>query len=134
MSQELAYGKRLATSWRGALQTGMLVKTSIALGLTVLLLIVGGCSREIGTKYEPPLADRLMPGSSTFADAVRLLGKPFKTKGTLRGITWAEWWYLKDHRQRTESQNLVALFAANGTLLSIVRRHDNQPQLAPSND
>jgi len=134
MAPELAYGRRLATVRRRALQTGTLVKISLALGLCVLLLIVGGCSREIGTKYEPSLADRLVPGSSTLADAVRLLGKPFKTRGTLRGITWAEWWYLKDHPHRTESQNLVALFAANGTLLSIVRRHDNQPQLAPSND
>jgi hypothetical protein len=127
MPHDILVDGRLVAGGVGAKRTERMAKAFVAVGATLLLLAACGCSREIGTKFEPSLADRLVPGSSTLGDAVRLLGKPFKTRDTLRGITWAEWWYLKDHSQRTESQDLVALFAANGTLLSIVRRHDCRP-------
>lgn len=112
---------------RRDLQTGRLARVSLAFVLTLLLLVESGCSREIGVNFEPSLADRLVPGSSTLPDAVQLLGKPIRTRQTLRSITVAEWWYLKDRPQGTESANLVMLFSADGKLLSIVRRYENRP-------
>jgi hypothetical protein len=112
---------------RHDLQTGSLARVLLAFLLTLLLLVEGGCSREIGVNFEPSLAEGLVPGTSTLPDAVQLLGKPLRTRQTLRGITVAEWWYLKDRPQGTESANLVMLFRADGKLLSIVRRYEHRP-------
>lgn len=72
-------------------------------------------------------ADMLVPGKSTLADAIELLGPPSRTKASLSGNT-ARWRYLKDTPTGTQWSLLDIRFAADGTMVGIVKRSGSGPK------
>ena len=68
--------------------------------------------------FDPSLADQLVPGQTTLAEATQLLGAPSRVRGFGGGQTLARWSYTRFK----ESAALDVMFAKDGKMLSIVRR------------
>lgn len=93
----------------------------------MLLVLQSGCAREVGQPIDMARADILVPGKSTLADAVELLGPPSRTKASLSGNT-ARWRYLRNSPTGTQWSVLDIRFAADGTMVGIVKRSSSDPK------
>lgn len=106
-----------------------LLRTSVALAACLSLLAIAACSREIGRDFSLSRARTLIPGESTLADAVALLGPPLHRDKTAKGETLVEWKYLRDRRGAPPESVFVQMsFDASGKLEGIVQSWDTREE------
>ena len=96
-------------------------------GITAFICLValGACAREIGQPFDVDAVDRLKPGHSTYADAVKQFGVPNRRAIGHGSETIAHWHYLKDTPDGTDYDSLKIVFDQNGRMVRIVERLDS---------
>jgi hypothetical protein len=75
-------------------------------------------STKTGAPFDPALADKLVPGQSTLAEAEALLGPPSRIRAYAGGQSMARWSYTR----LRESAALDIIFGRDNKMASIVRR------------
>lgn len=96
--------------------------------VVALLLLQSGCSREIGRAFDQTRSDMLVPGKSTLADAIELIGPPLRIRTFMSGNKFARWYYMKDQPVGTEWSTLEIQFSADGRMIAVVERNGSTPQ------
>lgn len=106
------------------LPSEMLKPAGWVIAAFAIVLALGACAREIGQPFDVDAVDRLQPGHSTYADAVKQFGKASRVRGH-GSDTIAHWHYLKDTADGTEYDSLKIVFDQDGRMVRVVERLDS---------
>lgn len=91
-----------------------------------LLGVLAACA-SAGTNYDPAKADQLVPGESTRAEAVKLLGKPNSETFRADSSVILLWMHSRGTAWGTgKSRSLAILFDKDGRMLRLLQRTETK--------
>lgn len=94
---------------------------AIALFLSVLLL-TGGCAREMGQAFDPSLAGQLQPGVTTEDEAIALFGRPTSVTTNVEGRQMLQWLYVRGALNGGSSAHLAVVFGTDHKMIRIAHQ------------